>query len=73
MPSLQWAHFLAWPVLGTGVLLALSPSHDQMAASLQKSGLADERQQTAARSAASDQLAAIRDKAAESRPFLPSV
>lgn len=37
---LQWAHFLAWPVLGTGILLALSPSHDQMADTLRKSGLA---------------------------------
>lgn len=36
----KWAHFLAWPVLGTGILLAMSPSHDQMAASLRRSGLA---------------------------------
>jgi hypothetical protein len=40
----QWAHFLAWPVLGTGILLALSPSHDQMANTLRKSGLAGARQ-----------------------------
>lgn len=38
----QWAHFLAWPVLGTGILLALSPSHDQMAESLRREGIAGE-------------------------------
>ncbi len=72
-PLVQWAHFLAWPVLGTGVLLAMSPSHDQMAASVQASGLADAQQLAAARAAANEQLAAIRDKAAESKPFKPSV
>lgn len=69
----KWAHFLAWPVLGTGILLALSPSHDQMAESLRREGIADESQQAAARIAANEQLAAIRQKAAESKPFRPSV
>ena len=106
----QWAHFLAWPVLGTGILLAMSPTHDQMANTLRESGLAgagrtsdgsrlvgfisalvcctvranmstnhrhlniaDDKQQSAAQAAAQQQILAIRQKAAESKPFKPSV
>ncbi len=71
--AMQWAHFAAWPVLGTGIILACMPSHDQMADKLRASGLADERQQEAASGAAANQLAAIRKVAGDSRPFKPSI
>lgn len=73
MSVAQWAHFAAWPVLGTGIILSCMPSHEQMSESLRKSGLADEGQQRAASSAAADQLAAIRKAAEDSRPFKPSM
>ena len=69
----QWSHFAAWPVLGTGIILACMPSHDQMAEQLRQSGLADKKQQAAASSAAADQLAAIRKVAGDSRPWKPSL
>mmetsp|Transcript_11938 Transcript_11938/g.35745 ORF Transcript_11938/g.35745 Transcript_11938/m.35745 type:complete len:103 (-) Transcript_11938:2177-2485(-) len=67
------AHFAAWPVLGTGIILTCMPSHDQMADTLRQSGLADERKQAIASGAAADQLAAIQKVAGDSRPFKPSL